>query len=127
MKRIVFAAAAVLAAMLAANPAAATQGLHCRAAAGGGPTIDVVSSAQLIGVSVSERGITRSTMVPDADIAPRQSWFDEERVWIDLWNPRTMTDEGKLRLHYAGRGAGRHLVGTFVRAGRLTRLRCEES
>jgi hypothetical protein len=110
-----------------AAPAQATQGLRCRPVSGTGPTIDIASSAQLIGVTVTERGAARSTMTERADIGVRQSWFDAERVWIDLWHPRTMEDEGRLRLHHAGRGAARHLTGTFVRRGRLTRLRCEES
>ena len=110
-----------------ATPAHATQGQRCRPVSGSGPVVDIVSSAQLIGVSVAERGVTRSTMAPGAAIASRQSWFDGERVWIDLWNPRTMADEGKLRLAYVGRGAARRLAGTFTRAGRVTRLGCEES
>ena len=124
--RIAFAAAA-LAAALAATPAAATQGLHCRPSSGSGPTIDTVSSAQLIGVSVTERGMTRTTMTQNHDIAIRQSWIDEQRVWIDLWDPSSMEDQGRLRLAWAGRGRARHLAGTFVRGGRLYRMRCEES
>ncbi|HEX8642399.1 MAG TPA: hypothetical protein VF702_00635 [Allosphingosinicella sp.] len=115
------------AAALAASAAQATQGQLCRPASGSGPTISIVTGAGLVSVSIIERGVTLSTMGPDARIAARQSWFDEERVWIDLTDPNAMRDEGRLRLHYAGRGRGRHLAGSFVRGGRLTRVRCEES
>ena len=124
--RIAFAAAAALAAGLAATPAAATQGLNCRPVSGTGPTIDIVTGAGLVGVSVTERGATLTTMGPDPRLAARQSWFDEQRVWIDLTDPNWMRDEGKLRLAWAGRGRARHLAGTFVRNGRLSRVRCEE-
>jgi hypothetical protein len=126
MKRIVFAAAAVLAAGLAATPAAATQGLNCRPVSGAGPVIDIVTGAGLVSVGVTDRGATLSTMGPGARLAAHQSWFDEERVWIDLIDPDHMRDEGKLRLQYVGRGRARHLAGTFVRAGRLARVRCQE-
>jgi hypothetical protein len=127
MRRALGAAILAAAAAFAAAPASATQGLLCRPATGSGPVVDIASSAQIIGVGITERGVTRSSMHPNGAIAVRQSWFDAQRVWIDLWNPTTMADEGKLRLSYAGRGAGRHLAGTFVRAGRLYRLRCVES
>jgi hypothetical protein len=128
MKRIVFAAAAAaLAAGFAATPAAATQGLNCRPVSGTGPSIDIVTGLGLVSVSVTERGVTLSTMAPAARLAARQSWFDEQRVWIDLTDPNHMHDEGKLRLAYVGSGRARHLAGAFVRAGRLTRVRCQES
>lgn len=126
MKRIAFAAAAAVAA-LAAAPAAATQGQNCRPVSGSGPVIDIVTGAGLVSVSVTEGRATLSTMGPGARLAARQSWFDEQRVWIDLTDPNHMRDEGKLRLAFVGRGRARHLAGTFVRAGRLTRVRCEES
>jgi hypothetical protein len=120
-------AAAALLALTLASPAQATQSQLCRPVTGSGPSIDIMSSAQLIGVTLVERGVARSTLGPNAGIAVRQSWIDGERVWIDLWNPQSMADEGKLRLAYAGRGRGRHLAGTFVRAGRLVHVRCDES
>jgi hypothetical protein len=126
MMRIAIAAAAVLAASVAATPAAATQGLNCRPVSGAGPSIDIVIGAGLVGVSVTERGATLTTMGEGARLAARQSWFDEQRVWIDLTDPNHMRDEGKLRLAWAGRGRARHLAGTFVRNGRLTRVRCQE-
>jgi len=86
-----------------------------------------VTGLGLVSVSVTEHGATLSTMDPGARLAARQNWFDEERVWIDLTDPNHMRDEGKLRLQYVGRGRARHLAGTFVRGGRLTRVRCEES
>lgn len=111
---------------IAAVPAHATQGLNCRPVSGTGPVIDIVTGLGLVSVSVTERGATLSTMGPGARLAARQNWFDEERVWIDLTDPNHMRDEGKLRLHYVGRGRARHLAGTFIRAGRLTRVRCQE-
>jgi hypothetical protein len=125
--RPALATAIFTAAAIAAGPAQATQGQHCRPVSGVGPSIDFITGAGLVGVSVVERGVTLSTMPPDARIAVRQSWFDEERIWIDLTDPNAMRDEGKLRLHYVGRGRTRHLAGTFVRGGRLTRVRCEDN
>ncbi|MEA3017542.1 MAG: hypothetical protein QOI38_2264 [Sphingomonadales bacterium] len=121
------AAAALVAGTFAAAPASATQGQLCRPVSAGGPSVSIVTGAGLVGVSLSERGTTLSTMGPNARIATRQSWFDALRVWIDLTDPNAMRDEGRLRLHYVGRGRGRHLAGTLARNGRLYRLRCEES
>jgi hypothetical protein len=124
--RIAFAAAA-LAAGLAAAPAAATQGQLCRPVSGSGTSVSFITGAGLAGVRIVEPRYTLSTGGPNARIAVRQSWFDEQRVWIDLTDPNAMLDEGKLRLAWVGRGRARHLAGTFVRNGRLTRLRCEDN
>ncbi|HEX8654900.1 MAG TPA: hypothetical protein VF693_06735 [Allosphingosinicella sp.] len=118
---------ALLAAALTASAAQATQGQLCRPVSAGGPSVSFVTGAGLVGVSLIERGTALSTMGPNARIATRQSWFDAQRVWIDLTDPNAMRDEGRLRLYYVGRGRGRHLAGTFARYGRVYRVRCEES
>lgn len=116
------------AAALAATPAAATQGQTCRPLSGRGPQIDIViGSLGIVGASVSEDGVTRSSVGNAAPLAMRQAWIDEQRLWIDLTDADHMRDEGRLRLHYAGRGRSRHFAGSFVRGGRLYRLRCQES
>lgn len=125
--RLTLGAACLAAAALAASPARATQGVSCRPISGSGPTVGlVIGGAGLAGVNLTEGGATRTTMGERAPIAVRQSWMDEERIWIDLSDPNFMEDEGRLRLRFAGRGDARHLTGSFVRRGRLYRLRCEE-
>lgn len=119
--------AALLAAAFAGSAAQATQGQLCRPISASGPSVSIVTGAGLVSVSLIERGTTLSTMAPDARIATRQSWFDAQRVWIDLTDSDAMRDEGRLRLQYVGRGRGRHLAGTFARRGRIYRVRCEES
>lgn len=119
--------AALLTAAFAASAAQATQGQLCRPIPASGPSVSIVTGAGLVSVSLIERGATLSTMGPYARIATRQSWFDSQRVWIDLTDPDAMRDEGRLRLQYVGRGRGRHLAGTFTRNGRVYRVRCEES
>lgn len=113
---------------LAATPASATQGQLCRPSAGAGPTVSIViGSLGIAGVTVTERGASRTTMGEGAALALRQSWIDEQRLWIDLTDANHMRDEGRLRLQFTGAGRASRLAGTFVRGGRLHRLRCEES
>jgi hypothetical protein len=126
MRRL--AAALLLAAAFAATPAGATQGQLCRPVSGSGPELSIViGSLGVAGVNLFEGGRTRGTMGEGAPLAIRQSWIDQDRLWIDLGDRDLMTDEGRLRLQVTGRGRTRHFAGTFVRGGRLHRLRCEES
>jgi hypothetical protein len=126
--RISLAIFSFAAALLAATPAAATQGLSCRPISGGGPIVGlVIGGAGLAGVNLTEGRTTRSTMGPNPAIALRQSWIDEDRFWVDLTDPNFMEDLGRLRLHPTGRGDAWRLTGTFVQRGRLYRLSCEES
>jgi hypothetical protein len=126
--RIAFAAGLLAVACFSASPAAATQGQSCRVLSGTGPSIGIViGSTGIAGASLTEGGATRNTMAADPPLAIAQAWIDEQRLWIDLTDPNHMRSEGRLRLAWTGRGRGRHLAGTFVRGGRLYRLRCEES
>jgi hypothetical protein len=121
------AAAVLLLAGFAATPAAATQGLSCRPAAGSGPVVGIViGSLGIAGVNLTEGRATRTTMGDAAPLAMRQAWIDEQRLWVDLTDANFMADEGRLRLQASGRGGARRFAGTFVRSGRLTRLRCAE-
>lgn len=124
--KALYAALLAVAALLAA-PAHATQGQLCRPVTGSGPSVAIVTGAGLVSVSLIEGRTTLSTMGPNARIVTRQSWFDAQRVWIDLTDPNAMRDEGRLRLQYVGRGRGRHLAGTLARHGRVYAVRCEES
>lgn len=123
-----FAAGLLAVACFAATQAAATQGQACRVLSGNGPSIGIViGSTGIAGASLTEGGVTRNTMAPDAPLAIAQAWIDEQRLWIDLTDPNHLRSEGRLRLAWTGRGRTRHLAGTFVRGGRLYRVRCEES
>lgn len=115
------------AAVCAATPAAATQGVSCRPVSGSGPSVGVVlGSLGIAGVNVTENGANRTSMGNGAPLAMRQAWIDEQRLWIDVTDADYMRDEGRLRLIWSGRGEARRLSGTFVRAGRLYRMRCEQ-
>ena len=121
-----FAFAALM--LFAATPAAATQGQYCRTSSGSGPSIGIViGSPGIVGANLTESGVTRTTMGPDAPLAIAQAWIDRQRLWIDLTDPNHMQSEGRLRLAWVGRGRTRHLAGTFARGGRVYRVRCEES
>ncbi|HEX9931389.1 MAG TPA: hypothetical protein VGB08_00940 [Allosphingosinicella sp.] len=120
---------AAAASALAAPPAHASQSMLCRPVSGAGPQLNLVLAAGggVAGANLMERGTTRSTFREPDGIEVRQSWIDEQRVWVDLTDPQRMTDEGRLRGAFVRSGRGWHVAGTFVRAGRLYRVRCEES
>ena len=115
---------AIAAAMLAALPAHATQGLLCRPVSGSGPTLSLILAAGggIAGANLMER--------PGAGtwerIDVRQSWIDEQRVWVDLTDEGRLEDEGRLRGTFVRTGRFWHVAGTFVRKGRLYRIRCED-
>ncbi|HYJ29693.1 MAG TPA: hypothetical protein VEW25_05055 [Allosphingosinicella sp.] len=123
------AAFALLLAAFAAAPAQATQGLLCRPVSGSGPSLALVLAAGggVAGASLIEGRQTRSTFSERDGLAVRQSWIDEQRVWLDLTDLQRENDEGRLRAAFVRRGRYWHVAGTFVRAGRLYRVRCEES
>lgn len=125
-----FAAALMLPiAALAATPAYASQSMLCRPVSGAGPQLDLLLAAGggIAGANLMERGTARSTFREQDGIELRQSWIDEQRVWVDLTDPQRMRDEGRLRGTFVRSGAGWHVTGTFVRNGRAYRVRCEES
>lgn len=125
-----FAAAALLVAAFAAAPAHATQGLFCRPVTGrSGPTLSLVLAAGggVAGASLTEGRTMRSTFREQDGIAVRQSWIDEQRVWLDLTDAQGSQDEGRLRGTFVRRGRSWHVAGTFARNGRVYRVRCEES
>jgi hypothetical protein len=122
------AAAALAAVALLPTPAIATQGQLCGPVSGNGPRLDIViGTLGIAGVNLVEGGRTRTTMSEGAPLAIRQGWIDEDRLWIDLGDAGLAGDEGRLRLQWSGSGRSRRLAGTFVRHGRLYRLRCSES
>jgi hypothetical protein len=119
---------ALAAALLAATPAAATQGQFCRPVADGGPVISIViGSLGIAGATITDGDRTRTTMGGERELATRQSWIDADRLWIDFTDADLMTDEGRLRLQRVGSGRARGFAGTFARGGRIYRMRCEES
>ena len=119
---------ALAAALVAATPAAATQGQLCRPVAGGGPVISIViGSLGIAGATIIDGERTRTTMGDDRVLALRQSWIDPDRLWIDFADADFRTDEGRLRLQLTGTGRVRAFAGSFVRRGRIYRMRCEES
>jgi hypothetical protein len=119
---------ALAAALLAATPAAATQGQLCRPVAGDGPVIAIViGSPGIAGATILDGDRTRTTTGDDRGLALRQSWIDPDRLWIDFTDRGFMTDEGRLRLQPAGAGRSRAFAGSFARGGRVYRMRCEET
>ena len=127
MKPLV-AAAAFLPALFAASPAHATQGLLCRPVSGSGPSLGLVLAAGggVAGANLTEGGALRSSFRERDGLAVRQSWIDEARVWVDLTDPQRLRDEGRLRGSFVRRGRSTHVTGTFVRNGRVYRVRCAE-
>jgi hypothetical protein len=118
------AAAALLLAAFAAAPAHATQGLNCRPVTGTGPELALVLAAGggIGPASIMER--PGSGKWERIDV--RQSWIDEHRVWVDLTDEGRMRDEGRLRGTFVRTARHWYVIGTFVRGGRLYRVRCEE-
>ena len=120
---------AATAAGLATTPAHATQGLLCRPLSGSGPTLSLLLAAGggVGGAHVMEGRFSRDAPATAWRPVPvRQSWIDEHRVWVDLTDEARMRDEGKLRAVFVRSGRSWHVAGSFVRGGRVHRVRCEE-
>lgn len=118
------AAAALLLAAFAAAPAHATQGLNCRPVSGSGPALALVLGAGggIAGASLMDRAGAGEWK----RIEVRQGWIDEHRVWVDLTDEGRLSDEGRLRGTFVRTARHWSVAGTFVRNGRLYRVRCEE-
>ena len=119
---------AAAAAGLAAAPARATQGLLCRPVSGSGPTLSLTLAAGGgVGANLMEGRVSPGAPAGAWRPVPvRQSWIDEHRVWVDLTDEARTRDEGKLRATFVRTGRFWHVAGTFVRGGRVHRVRCEE-
>ena len=58
-------------------------------------------------------------------LAIAQAWIDERLLWVDLADPNLERFEGRLRATFQPRSG--IATGTFDRAGRTYRMRCEEA
>ncbi|HEX8365684.1 MAG TPA: hypothetical protein VF603_10430 [Allosphingosinicella sp.] len=119
---------ALAAAAFAAAPAFATQGLDCRPVSGSGPRVSFVLAAGggIAGASLFEGRSHRSTFRAADGLVLRQSWIDGQRVWADFADSGGLADEGRLRGSFVRQGRRWHVAATFLRRGRLYRMRCEE-
>jgi hypothetical protein len=118
------AAAILLAALAAASPAHATQGLLCSPVAGAGPSVSVVIGAGpgIAGVSLREAG-GDWRHADGSGIAIGQSWLDRERLWIDIVDASAIDVVARVRVTRSGNGS---FAGTLEHRGRTHRVRCVE-
>jgi hypothetical protein len=114
--------AAALATAFVASPAYATQGLLCRPVSGSGPSLSFILGA---GGGIAAAHLREGAGAWNA-VTVRQSWIDEHRMWVDLTDEQRSDDTGRLRATFVRRGRFWHVAGTFVRSGRVHRVRCVE-
>lgn len=122
----------VLAAALAASPAAATGGLSCTPVGGAGPRIDLAAghtvAPAILGVTLRERGRVLSAgpinQAGKHPLAIGQAWYHAEEVRLDLLDARHTRFEAKLRVRF-GKGRRSHIAsGSLIRNGRTYPVRC---
>ncbi|MEO7602627.1 MAG: hypothetical protein ABIS39_05120 [Sphingomicrobium sp.] len=103
--------------MVAAAPAAATQGMICE---GKGASISMLFGHAAVPALINAELMVGDAVVPSA-IA--RSWAGDRETWIDLADPDQMALIASLRLTYAKR----EWRGTLTYKGRKIAVRCEEA
>jgi hypothetical protein len=120
-------------ALACSSPAFATGGLECRPIQGAGPTLHLVIGHAVAPALVSVR-MTDGPSYDSGDermgskaFAIARSWLDDRLLWVDLADPDLTRFEGRLRATFQPKLRGGAAVGTFVRNGRIWRVRCIEA
>jgi hypothetical protein len=114
--------------LLCGTPALATGGITCQQEDGEGPSLSLVIghvvAGGIVGASLTENGVTRSTLGEGPPVRIAQSWIDDERLWVDLVDSQALRREAQLRARFGDKGEA---TGTLVRGGRTYKVRCAES
>ena len=117
-------------ACLAASPALATQGLRCAPERGAGPVLNLTlgsgTGPVVVGATLVEAKVIRSTIGEGAALGLAQSWIDGTHLWLDLTDANAMRYEAKLRATFDPKLRGRPATGTLVTNGRIWTVRCVE-
>ena len=124
MKRLVLG----LPLILAATPAAATQGYACRTTAPAGVTLGIVvgtgPTVGVVGASLREGGRTLSTFGRSPQLVVGQSWADERTLLLDLFSPDRSRRIARLTTALGGTLESRFLNGWLEYGGRRSRIVC---
>lgn len=109
---------AALALLGIAAPATATQSMTCS-----GPAKNTPSVGLAIG-HAAEPGVANAFFwdgKEEIKVAVSQSWFDDDRVWVNLGDPDLMEILVKLRAS----GTRNRLRGTLTYKGRTWKVKCD--